>query len=141
MGEIKQGGCPEGWKDGAEVGLGCVVADLSDPNLSEPDAETACEALAEGAHLVEIFSEEQMHFLQNYLAMTENESLGDLFGYVFWWIGLNDIESEGNFKWPISEPPLTSPTGMLTTESPTPTPSTNGTVLRCSLPSTGPSSG
>merc|ERR1711915_729849 len=52
--EIKQGGCPEGWKDGAEVGLGCVVADLSDPNLSEPDAETACEALAEGAHLVEI---------------------------------------------------------------------------------------
>ena len=41
-----------------------------------------------------------MHFLQNMLGLIENESLGDLGGYIYWWIGLNDIENEGEFAWP-----------------------------------------
>ena len=34
------------------------------------------------------------------LGLVENESLGDMEGYLYWWIGLNDVETEGTYKWP-----------------------------------------
>ena len=43
-----------------------------------------------------------MHFLQNMLGLVENEN--GFNGYVWWWIGLNDIEEEGKFVWPVNGP-------------------------------------
>merc|ERR550519_3317032 len=65
-----QGDCPDGWTDGSSVDLGCVLADLEDNNIDEPDAEEACARFGEGGRLVEIFREDQMHFLQNMLSRT-----------------------------------------------------------------------
>merc|ERR1711892_341778 len=98
--ETKQGDCPEGWIDASEVGLGCLWADVEDPNLSEPDSMSACERA--GGELVEILDRYQMTFLQDYLTQVEQQSLEGLDGNVYWWIGLNDIEEEGDFVWPIS---------------------------------------
>ena len=39
---VEQGGCPDGWKDGSSVGLGCVYADLRDVNINETTAENVC---------------------------------------------------------------------------------------------------
>ena len=64
---------------------------------------SACEKA--GGELVEIHSQEQMAFLQNYLTLVEQQQLAGMGGYVFWWIGLNDIEKEGEFVWPISKLP------------------------------------
>merc|ERR1719419_1737577 len=46
--KTEQGECPEGWKDGSSVGLGCVFADLGDANVDEPTAEEVCSNLGEG---------------------------------------------------------------------------------------------
>ena len=43
-----------------------------------------------------------MSFLQNMLGLIENEN--NFGGYVWWWIGLNDIEEEGNFVWLVNGP-------------------------------------
>ena len=43
-----------------------------------------------------------MHFLQNMLGLVENEN--GFNGYVWWWIGLNDIEEEGKYVWPVNGP-------------------------------------
>eukprot|EP00091_Calanus_sinicus_P001920 TRINITY_DN1193_c0_g1_i2.p1 TRINITY_DN1193_c0_g1~~TRINITY_DN1193_c0_g1_i2.p1 ORF type:complete len:198 (-),score=66.71 TRINITY_DN1193_c0_g1_i2:246-839(-) len=95
-----QGDCPEGWSDGSSVGLGCVFADLGDADVNEPDAEVVCSGFGEGGRLVEIYNQDQMHFLQNMLGLIENESLGSMGGYIYWWIGLNDIEAADEFAWP-----------------------------------------
>ena len=47
-------------------------------------------------------SMEQLHFLQNLLGGIENENQMD--GYAYWWIGLNDVETEGEFVWPVYGP-------------------------------------
>jgi len=99
---VKQNQCPDGWKDASPVGLGCVYADLRDINIDETTAENVCKEFGEGGRLVEIFNEEQMHFLQNMLGLVENEN--GFNGYVWWWIGLNDIEEEGKFVWPVNGP-------------------------------------
>lgn len=52
---VEQGGCPDGWKDGSSVGLGCVYADLRDVNINETTAENVCKDFGEGGRLVEIF--------------------------------------------------------------------------------------
>ena len=52
---VGQGPCPEGWKDGSSVGLGCVLADLRDVNIDEVTAENICKDFGEGGRLVEIF--------------------------------------------------------------------------------------
>merc|ERR1711892_1092335 len=98
--ETKQGNCPEGWIDASEVELGCLWADVEEPNLSEPDSMSACERA--GGEMVEILNMDQMTFLQDYLTQVEQQSLAGQDGNVFWWIGLNDIEEEGDFVWPIS---------------------------------------
>ena len=45
---------------------------------------------------------DQLHFMQNLLGGIENENHMD--GYAFWWIGLNDLETEGEFVWPMYGP-------------------------------------
>ena len=49
-----------------------------------------------------IISMEQLHFLQNLLGGIENENQMD--GWAYWWIGLNDLETEGEFVWPVYGP-------------------------------------
>ena len=85
------------------VGLGCVLADRDDASIDEPTAETVCKNFGEGGRLIEIFNQEQMSFLQNYLATVEEEMQVED-GWIWWWIGLNDRETEGEFVWPVNGP-------------------------------------
>ena len=41
---------------------------------------------------------EQQDFLQNMLGQIEQENMFD--GWVWWWIGLNDLEVADQFVWP-----------------------------------------
>ena len=100
---LQQGDCKEGWVDARSVGLGCIFADMEDANVDEPTAETVCKNFGEGGRLLEIVSQEQMTFLQAYLGQVEEE-WGVEDGWIWWWIGLNDKESEGDFVWPVNGP-------------------------------------
>ena len=51
--------------------------------------------------MIEIYNKEQLHFLQNMLGLVENAYLQDLGGDNYWWIALNDVAAEGEFKWPV----------------------------------------
>ena len=42
-----------------------------------------------------------MHFLQIVLGMVEEENSDWMEPKGYWWIGLNDIEEEGRFVWPV----------------------------------------
>ena len=99
---VEQGNCMEGWVDARSVGLGCILADMTS-RIDEPTAETVCQNFGEGGRLLEIFNKEQMTFLQAYLGQVEEE-LGVLGGFIWWWIGLNDKETEGEFVWPVNGP-------------------------------------
>ena len=69
--------------------------------MDEPDAAVVCRGFGEGGRLIEIYNEEQLHFLQNLLGLVENAYLQDLGWEVYWWIALNDVAVEGEFKWPV----------------------------------------
>ena len=43
-----------------------------------------------------------MYFLQNWLEAVE--LVHNFNGYIWWWIGLNDIEEEGKYVWPVNGP-------------------------------------
>ena len=93
------GECPIGWKDGSGVGLGCLYADTSN-STTQTDAFKICQGFGEGGRLVEILNEEQTIFLQNMLGTLENDSA--LSEHVGWWIGLDDKDTEGVFRWPVA---------------------------------------
>jgi len=99
---LMQNQCPDEWKDATSVGLGCVYADIRDYNIDEATAENICKDFGEGGRLVEIINEEQMYFLQNWLEAVE--LVHNFNGYIWWWIGLNDIEEEGKYVWPVNGP-------------------------------------
>ena len=62
-----------GWLDGRSVGLGCLLADRSTEQLNYQEAGAACGAYGEGGRLVEIINQDQMTFVQTYLAEVEAE--------------------------------------------------------------------
>ena len=68
-----EGDCLEGWLDGRSVGLGCLLADRATEQRNYYEAETACQAYGEGGRLIEITNQEQMTFVQTYLAEVEAE--------------------------------------------------------------------
>ena len=65
--------CLAGWLDGRSVGLGCLLADRTTEQLNYEEATAACLNHGEGGRLVEITSQDQMTFVQTYLAEVEAE--------------------------------------------------------------------
>ena len=68
-----EGDCMEGWVDGRSVGLGCLLADQATQQLNYVEAEAACEKYGEAGRLIEITNQQQMDFVQSYLAEVEAE--------------------------------------------------------------------
>ena len=94
----QEGDCPDGWNDGSSVGLGCILADINNLGSDQPTSEAICKSF-EGGRLLEIYSESQMSFLQEILTGLE-EQLGINDGFIWYWLGLNDIQEEGQWVWP-----------------------------------------
>ena len=67
------GDCLEGWVDGRSVGLGCLLADQATQQFNYNEAQAACQSYGETGRLIEITNQEQMSFIQSYLAEVEAE--------------------------------------------------------------------
>ena len=101
LGELpmtREGDCPPMWTDASSVGLGCILVDINDIGTDEVHAEELC-ASFEGGRLLEIYNGDQMSFLQTLLRDKE-EQLGITDGFIWYWLGLNDIAEEGTWVWP-----------------------------------------
>ena len=94
----QEGECPPLWTDASSVGLGCILIDINDMGTDEVSADTLCRSF-EGGRLLEIYTADQMSFLQTLLAEKE-EQLGIMDGFIWYWLGLNDIAEEGQWVWP-----------------------------------------
>jgi len=121
---LQMGSCLAGWKDGSSVGLGCLFAEIpfnkstsDSPGVNQTTAKAMCNKAATNGRLVEIYSAEQMHFLEQFLDLvvedcTEDDYLCDYQYYSdygpqelhYWWIGLE--KQEGEWRW-ISGAPVT----------------------------------
>merc|ERR1719244_872548 len=101
--QLAQGDCLEGWVDGSSVGLGCLQAEVDAeteydcdceydgetwPGVDQPTAELICNSYGHGGRLVDIYSLDQIEFLQNFITAVETDSAMD--DEHSWWIGLND---------------------------------------------------
>ena len=84
--EVQQGECMEGWVDASSVGLGCLLADVSNMGVEQPVAENNCRDFGENGRLVEIEDRQQMSFLMDMLELVEEE-LGIFDGFIWYWIG------------------------------------------------------
>ena len=102
---VQQGDCLEGWADASAVGLGCVLAH-NQRGINKLEADIVCSGFGEGGRIIEIFNQEQMSFMQDYLGQVEEEwgEPEDGPGFIWWWTGLNDMEVEGEFVWTVSGP-------------------------------------
>ena len=85
--KVQQGECMEGWVDASSVGLGCVLADVSNMGVEQPVAESNCRDFGENGRLVEIENRQQMSFLESMLELLEEE-LGIFDGFIWYWIGI-----------------------------------------------------
>ena len=96
--------CPDGWVEARSVGLGCLLADISTQDMNLTSAQAVCQSYGEAGRLLEITSMEQISFLQNFLTEVEVEwgtpDYGP--GFIWWWLGLNDLQVEGEFVWPVA---------------------------------------
>merc|ERR1711936_1430908 len=79
---VQQGDCLEGWADASAVGLGCVLAH-NQRGINKLEADIVCSGFGEGGRIIEIFNQEQMSFMQDYLGQ---------------------VEEEGEFVWTVSGP-------------------------------------
>ena len=66
--------CPPGWRDGASVGLGCLLFS-AETGMNWNDASDFCKTGTGQvrAHLIEIFTSEQMDFMMAELGLFEAE--------------------------------------------------------------------
>ena len=85
--KVQQGECMEGWVDASSVGLGCVLADVSNMGVEQPVAESNCRDFGENGRLIEIENRQQMSFLESMLELLEEE-LGIFDGFIWYWIGI-----------------------------------------------------
>ena len=64
--------CPSGWRDGASVGLGCLLFS-AETGMNWNDASDFCKTTQDRAHLIEILTSEQMDFMMAELGLFEAE--------------------------------------------------------------------
>ena len=84
--------CPDGWTDGQDYGLGCLLFDYNTTRTWN-EAQEYCQGRE--AWLVEIFSDEQQEYLEEKAYEIEGIT-GRQEGL---WIGATDVGSEGVWLW------------------------------------------
>ena len=96
--------CQDGWVDGRSVGLGCLLADITTADMNLTSAQAVCQSYGQAGRLIEITSQDQISFLQIFLTEVELEWGESDYGpgFIWWWLGLNDREVEGEFVWPVA---------------------------------------
>ena len=75
------------WVDASSVGLGCVLADVSNMGVEQHVAENNCRSFGKNGRLIEIENRQQMSFLESMLELLEEE-LGIFDGFIWYWIGI-----------------------------------------------------